>query len=284
LASANSPLVPIYFLDTGMAYFPGESALYAGQFDFSDPTDPTGAFEPMHDSGFHGTATSSVTASSDNGIGYAGMANYELNRCQVYMLRISQDGEHAYTTNILSALAFILRDPLCKAGPVNISFGAAPPNTLNADPDVQLIAYYLYFKGCLVVLAAGNDGLEDSSPEVFCRRVAATDVNGNLASFSDYGPFTAAAPGVNVPVYIPSAGPSGEYVASGTSFSAPRWCSAIVAIMAITKSSRNRNAPYADMVLRSTASTTSAGLQIPNLQAAMQYFTKSSSSSNSSSN
>jgi subtilisin family serine protease len=275
LAGPTGQFIPIYFLDTGMSYFPGESSIFAGQFNFSDPVNPTGAFEQMFDSGFHGTATSSVTCNSDNGIGIAGAANFEANHCMVYMLRISQDGESSTLVDILSALSFILQDPLCKGGPINISFGSNSGPSLNTDPNLQLLAYYLYYKGCLVVLAAGNNGLEDPSPEVFCRRVAATDSNNNLATFSTFGPsITAAAPGVNVPVYIPSLGPGQPVYASGTSFSAPRWCSAILAVMAACKNPGNRNAPFADSVIRSTATSTSGGLMIPNFQAAIQAANK----------
>lgn len=276
-AGLNTGVIPIYFLDTGMAYFPGESSVFSGQFDFSDPVSPTGAFEQMHDSGFHGTAVSSVTANSDNGIGLAGMANFEANHCMVYMLRISQDGETAYEVNILAALSFILGNPECQAGPINISFGSAPPNTLNADPNVQLLAYYLYNKGCLVVLAAGNTPVEDPSPELFCRRVAAIDQTGAIASFSTFGAFPAAAPGVAVPVYVPAGGPGVEYYGSGTSFSAPRWCAAIVEVMASTTNKKHRTAPRADRIITNTATTqpitgttTSPSVPIPNLQLAIQ--------------
>lgn len=274
-------LVPMYFLDTGMAYFPGESCPISGQFDFSDPVNPTGVFEQMHDSGFHGTAVSSVTASSDNGIGLAGCANFEFNHCMVYMLRISQDGESASVVSILSALAFILNNPLCTAGPINVSFGSPDGvPSLNSDPNIQLLGYYLYLKGCLVVLAAGNVPVFDDSPELFCRRVMATDQTGGIASFSTTGLFNSAAPGVNVPVYVPAGGDTVEYYASGTSFAAPRWCSAIAQVMASTTNKKHRTAPRADQIVTQTATLSTGGITtggatgptppVPNLGAAIK--------------
>jgi len=260
--------VVMYFLDTGITGFPGETASGVVQYDFSNPVSPTGAQEGLHDSGFHGTATSSVAATTDNLVGYSGMANFEGNRCIVVMCRISQDGQSASTVSILSALSFICNNQIYGPGPVNLSFGSPPPNTLNADPNIQSLAQVLTQKGSLLVLAAGNDGVTDSSPEQFARRVAAIGSNGILASFSETGPFFAAAPGVNVPVYTPS-GPSVETLGSGTSFAAPRWCAAIADVMGVL-SPAHRVATYADHFVTITAIITAQGWKVPNLQAAVQ--------------
>jgi hypothetical protein len=181
------------------------------------------------------------------------------------MCRISQDGSSAGTFNILAALNYIFQTANLPPGPINISFNAAPPNTLNADPTIQQVAQLLASKGFLVVLAAGNNGVADNSPELNARRVAAIGPDGLLTNFSNFGQFIYAAPGFNVPVYSPSGAGSG----SGTSFAAPRLCAAIVDVMGALPVA-SRPAPNAEQIIRRTAKITSQGYAVPNLQAAVK--------------
>src|SRR5262249_33981381 len=95
--------VTMYFLDTGYAQSIDSPAIVA-QYNFADPVNPTGAREALFDTGFHGTATATVTATTNNKIGYAGMANFQGNRCILVECRISSDGESTNLVNILSAL------------------------------------------------------------------------------------------------------------------------------------------------------------------------------------
>jgi hypothetical protein len=87
------------------------------------------------------------------------------------------------------------------------------------------------------------------------------------ASFSNYGPFQGAAPGDQVPIYVP--GSIGQYFGSGTSFAAPRWCAAIAAVMAALPPNL-RTAPNADAIVFATATNTAEGYKVPNMQAAIQ--------------
>jgi len=262
----NTPL-NFYFLDTGYAASI-DSPFVVAQYNFADPFNPTGAREITFDSGLHGTATATVTCSTANKVGYAGMANFTSNRCILTECRISSDGESSGLVNILAALSSLAQAQTLPPGPINISFNAAPPNTLNADPMVQQVAQQLRQRGCLVVLAAGNDGVIDPSPEKYARRVAAVNSFGNLSSFSETGNFPAAAPGEVVPIYTPL-GPGRPFFGSGTSFAAPRWCAAIGDVMSVL-SPANRNAPFADQLLLNTGFSNSQGYVIPNLQAALQ--------------
>lgn len=262
----NTPL-NFYFLDTGYAASI-DSPLVVAQYNFADPFNPTGAREITFDSGIHGTATATVTCSTANKVGYAGMANFNSNRCILTECRISSDGESSGLVNILAALSSLAQAQNLPPGPINISFNAPPPNTLNADPMVQQVAQQLRQRGCLVVLAAGNDGVIDPSPEKYARRVAAVNSFGNLSSFSETGNFRAAAPGEAVPIYTPL-GPGRPFLGSGTSFAAPRWSAAIGDVMAVL-SPANRNAPFADNLLLNTGFSNSQGYVIPNLQAALQ--------------
>jgi len=268
--SAGLPTgVPVmfYFLDTGVTPFSAELATSAAQYDFSNPlVNPVR--ESPYDSSTHGTGTASVTATTNNSIGYAGAANLEGNRCFLFECRLTTGGgiQTATVASILSALSYLYQTPGLSPGPINISVGSAPPNTLNSLPAIQEAAQLLSNKGFLVVIAAGNNGAYDPSPERYARRVAAIGGDGNIASFSNYGPFPAAAPGASVQIYTPT-GPDIQTLGSGTSFAAPRWCAAIVDVMGVLPPSR-RTAVFADSIVMETAIINAQGLRIPNLQAA----------------
>jgi hypothetical protein len=271
LGQASSAVaVPLYFLDTGMTYFPSELGAGAVQFNCFDPSNQFGVQEALNDSGTHGTGTTTVTAMTDNATGYAGAANLEGSRCLLVMCRITNGGINTATVEaVLSGLSFIYNTPWCTAGPINVSVGSTPPATLNSMQVVQTACQQLRQKGFLVVLAAGNDGLYDSSPELYARRVSAVAQDGSRASFSNYGNFATAAPGVDVPVYTPG-GLAVPYSGSGTSFAAPAWCAAIVDVLGALPASL-RTAPYADAIVTATSTPTSDGLRIPNLAAAVQW-------------
>jgi len=260
--------VALYFLDTGYTVS-SESPASLIQLNFSDPFNPTGVQEALFDSGSHGTETASVTAFTDNNTGYAGCANLSGQRCMLTMCRISQDGATTVLLNIVTALSRIAQNPTLPRGPINISFNSGAPNTLNSSSTMQQLAWLLRSEGFLVVLAAGNESALDPSAEQAIRRVAATDQTGNLAWFSNFGPFPAAAPGNVVPVYTPANGPNFESFASGTSFAAPRWCAAIAVVMGVL-SPATRSAPNADFYLLATGTQNPQGYKIPDLQAAVQ--------------
>ncbi len=108
---------------------------------------------------------------------------------------------------------------------VNCSFGSSNSGGLGAACD------YIIGQGVIVVVAAGNGNT--SSPDYLgsrgdCLDVGATDVNGNPASFSNYGSWVdIAAPGVDVySTYCNPDDPGNDYVASmdGTSMAAPHVC------------------------------------------------------------
>lgn len=259
--------VPLYFCDTGYTVNADSPAMVI-QYNFSDPINPSGGQEAIFDCGKHGTETATVTAYSDNHTGYAGMANLSGQRCMLYELRVSYDGQTAGLLNILSALAFIANNSGFPTGPVNISYNSPPPNSLNANSALQQAALQLAQRGFLVVLAAGNHGLPDYSPEMYMRRVGAVTMAGTRASFSNYGAFNTACPGVNVAAYTPAGGTS-QTADSGTSLAAPRWCAAVAITMG-AMSAATRSATTADLIVRQTAIVNSEGLLIPNLAAAIQ--------------
>jgi len=269
----NTPVTMI-FLDTGLNVISNELATWAVQYDFSDPVNPTGAQEPLLDFGVHGTSTAGVTDWTDNDFGLAGMANWEGNRCFIIECRVCQSQTSGDPiVDVLAALSFIYNSSTISPAPINLSANSPPPNTVNADPMIQQAAQQLRQKGFLLVLSAGNDAANDTSPELYCRRVAGIAQNGTLSSFSDYGPFKAAAPASNINSNCILYPPNYVGMNSGTSFAAPRWCAAIVDVMAALPASK-RTAVYADQILFQTATVTTDGWYVPNLQAAMQAAAK----------
>jgi hypothetical protein len=253
--------------DTG--YQPNaDSPVALQQFDFSDPQNPSGAQETPHDSGSHGTEVATVTAWTDNALGFAGVMNLEGQRCSLTVCRISQDGQSSDSLRIITALSFIASTPSLEGLVINLSFGAAPPNSVNADPAVQQVAQQIQQLGGKLILASGNDGMVDNSPEQFARRVAACDQNGNIANFSDTGPFKGCAPGVNVPVYTSTHG-TAPFLGSGTSFAAPNYAAGVAVVQAAT----GMSAAQADALILQTGTQVSGGFVVPNFKAALDQAT-----------
>ena len=105
---------------------------------------------------------------------------------------------------------------------INMSFGT-PASSLDASAAVphQAVIAYASRRGCTLVAAAGNSGIEETIypaalPEVIC--CASVDAHGRRSSFSTQSPhMTLAAPGEQ----IVSCGVRGYQISSGTSFAAP---------------------------------------------------------------
>jgi len=257
----------LWVIDGGLAPLAGELADVAIQYDFSDVSTSDGPIEAPFDVNGHGTAVCTVAAATDNAYGLAGAANFEGTRVAIGMLRVDSQYTLGTTINFINAMAFLYNSDV-PVGPVNLSRDSVPPNFLNADSALQLAAGKLREKGFQVVMAAGNHRALDPSPEINIRRVAACQQDGKLASFSNFGPFAALAPGENVPLYNPAT-PGAIFHESGTSFAAPRWCAAILHVMAALPTYM-RTAVYADQIVYRTATVTSQGMRIPNLQAAIR--------------
>lgn len=157
----------------------------------------------------HGTAVAGVAAAIlNNATGSAGVAG----QAQIMPIRISDTTGYAYFSAMAKGLTWAADNG---ADIANISYqNAAGSSTVWAAAD------YLRSKGGLVVIAAGNTGIQESfaqSNSVIS--VSATDSNDNKASWSSYGSYVdLSAPGVSVYTTNSSGGYSN---ASGTSFSAP---------------------------------------------------------------
>ncbi|MBC8079323.1 MAG: peptidase S8 [Gorillibacterium sp.] len=164
-----------------------------------------------NDDNGHGTHVAGIAAAiTNNRIGVAGTAP----RNRILPVKAFDNNGMATTHNIVQGILYAADQG---ARVINMSFGAGAYSSVEADA-----CAYALKKGCVLVAAAGNSG---SSKRFYPAgysgviSVAATDVNNNKASFSNYGKWvTVAAPGVN----ILSTYPDSTYSSlSGTSMAAP---------------------------------------------------------------
>jgi thermitase len=174
----------------------------------------------------HGTHVSAILAAAGNN-GY-GTAGVDWN-ARIMVVKVLDNQGNGSTNAAVAGIYFAAQHG---AKVINASWGGGPYSQAMADA----IAYAGTL-GCVFVTAAGNDGTNSnivpSYPGSYREpneiTVAATDANGNLASFSDYGGQTVdiAAPGVNIVSEVPG----GLAVYSGTSMATP-FVAGVVALVA----------------------------------------------------
>ena len=165
---------------------------------------------PQDDHG-HGTAVTGIAAATtNNGIGMAGVG-WQVQIMPVKVLGSSGSGTYG------DVAAGIMWATSQGAQVINMSLGGASPSFT-----LEFAVNYAASKGILLVAASGNNGNEGvlypaRYPQVIA--VAATDQVNKRASFSTFGPeVDVAAPGVQV--YTTALG-GGYAKRSGTSFSTP---------------------------------------------------------------
>jgi hypothetical protein len=203
------PGVPLTFIDSGVdlkheefASRPNTTALNMQTF--------SGNQEELH-----GTATASVAAAPQNGVGIVGI--YPQAKLQLW--DASPAGELTVGDEIDGIFSAIARGP----GVINLSLGGF--DRLPIEEHAILSAFG---RGSLVVASAGNDREEGSKlsyPASFAHvlTIGATDENNHVTVFSSASPaLDLSAPGQNIPVAVPTIfDPTGYEVFDGTSFSAP---------------------------------------------------------------
>jgi subtilisin family serine protease len=208
-SQAPAPGVPITIIDSGVDPTHPDFAGRPSTTFFNDQT-VTGGAE------FHGTMVASIAAAPENGVDLAGV--YPTAALQIYDASPDIRG-----LNELTAIAGVEEAAQHCPGVINLSFGS----TLE-DPRMHDAILEAIHNNCLVVAAAGNDGLAGSPvtypaawPHVFT--VAATDEQDHVAPFSTVSPANdISAPGVDIIGDVPlSRNPAGYETESGTSFSAP---------------------------------------------------------------
>ena len=170
--------------------------------------------DPADDNG-HGTMVTGIAAAAGNdGVGMTGVA-WDASVLPVKVLDADGAGTDA------SVAAGITWAADHGATVINLSLGGPQPS----DVLKQAVDYALA-RDVVVVAAAGNDGHRTPSyPAAYPGVVAvgATDWSGNIAFFSNWGPWVdIAAPGMSVGGPVPAPGACADYAAGdGTSFSAP---------------------------------------------------------------
>ncbi|EHR71136.1 subtilisin-like serine protease [Burkholderiales bacterium JOSHI_001] len=176
----------------------------------SDTSDPHG----------HGTAVAgTAAAATDNAIGVAGVAG----AAKIMPVRIADPTAYAYWSTVAQGLTWAADNG---ARVANISYvGVA------GSASVQSAAQYMKNKGGLVVVCAGNNGIDEGiAPTTTMIPVSATDSADAKATWSSYGSFVAmSAPGVG----IWTTDRSGGYTAwNGTSFASPVTAGVVALMMA----------------------------------------------------
>jgi len=192
----------------------------------------------------HGTEVAGVVgALSNNSLGVTSVAW----NTKLMPVRVSMTDGSAYLSTIANGITWAADHG---ANIANCSFA-----TLTGSSTIQNAANYMRSKGGIVVVAAGNYGTLDSTPNTTAMiSVSATDSNDALTSWSSYGPYVdVAAPGAGI--WTTTNG--GGYAAvSGTSFSSPM----TAAVLALEKSA---NPALSNTQLESILESTAVDLGTP---------------------
>ncbi len=234
----------IAVVDTGITAHPDLDANVLPGYDFvstaengrdgdgwdADPSDegdypdavlcPASPMPPT--STWHGTHTAGIAAAdADNGQGVAGVAP----DARILPVRAVGACSQGYITDVAAGVAWAsgAAVPGVPANPnpatvINLSLGVPGecPPVLQAAIDAAL------GRGIPVVVAAGNQAMDAArSAPANCAgviSVAATDVSGALASYSNFGSVTLAAPGGDPYAQILSTGNAGAQAPAGPSY------------------------------------------------------------------
>ncbi len=201
---SNNTIVAV--IDTGVDYtHPDLSANYVNLgYDWVNNDN-----DPMDDNG-HGTHCAGIIAAvTDNGIGIAGIA-----QVKIMAEKVLNEKGIGYSSWIANGIVHAV-DSGAKV--ISMSFGSPAPSMT-----IKRACNYAWKKGCLLVAAAGNDGLGRLNyPAAYLSVVAvgAIDENDKRAYFSNYGKgIELVAPGVDIPsTYLND----GYKLLDGTSMAAP---------------------------------------------------------------
>jgi serine protease len=175
----------------------------------------------------HGTAVGAcASASTDNGVGMSGVGN----RSKLLFTKHFADNQLVSSTNYNSNLYYgIIYAAQNGARIINCSWGSSFRSQVYQD----IITLVTLDYNCLVVAAAGNDGVADAlypAAYDYVLSVAATNASDQRASFSNYGnTIDISAPGVDI---LTAEFDNNYESQSGTSFSSPIVAGAAALVLA----------------------------------------------------
>jgi subtilisin family serine protease len=190
----------------------------------------------------HGTKVAgTASAITNNGVGVSGVAG----QSRIMPLRVSATSGSANISTIASAITWAADHGVRVA---NVSF-----NSVAGSASIQNASQYMKSKGGLVVVAAGNNGIDQGyTPTTTLIAVSATDGNDFKTSWSSYGSFVSvAAPGAGI---LTTSVGGGYGSVSGTSFASPVTAGVIALMMAA-----NPGLPNTDIEKRLFSSATDLG-------------------------
>jgi hypothetical protein len=203
------PGVPLTMIDSGVDLSHEEFASRPNTFPLNAMT------YSGNDEELHGTATASVAAAPENGVGIVGI--YPQAKLQLW--DASPNAQLTVGDEINGLFAARCTGP----GVVNLSLGG-----FDRIPIEEHAIMNVFGSGSLVVASAGNDregGSSLSYPASFPHvlTVGATDEADRVTVFSSASPaLDLAAPGQDIPAAMPKIfNPAGYAAVDGTSFSAP---------------------------------------------------------------
>ena len=214
------------------------------------PTSVSSPACPWQDDYGHGThVTGIVAAATSNGIGVASLG-YPLEVIEYKALDVTGSGSDSTIANA------IVEAVLAGAQVISMSLGGS-----GYSQTLQTAINFAWEENVVVVAAAGNSASNslffpaDANHAV---AVSASDINNNLASFSNFGnAITLSAPGVNIlstfPTYDVTLGCCNYAFLSGTSMATP-FVSALAGLVATTSPNTSGTAIVERM--EQTASTT----------------------------
>ena len=167
----------------------------------------------------HGTAVAgTAAATTDNSVGVASLAG----QAKIMPVRIAGLDGYAYWSTVAQGLTYAADQG---ARVANISYGVA------GSASVQSSAQYMKSKGGLVIVSAGNNGIDENIvPTTTMIAVSATDSADARTSWSSFGSFVAmSAPGAGIYTTVRGGG-YGAW--NGTSFSSPVTAGVVALVMA----------------------------------------------------
>lgn len=224
----GSPTIKIAICDTGIDQNHED---HVGKIGALDNKDFTGS--GTDDKFGHGTHVAGIAAAvTDNGKGVAGVG-FNSSLMNVKVLGNDGSGNYSWIANGIRWAA----DHGAKV--INLSLGGYFPSST-----LKNAVNYAWGKGCVLVAAAGNDGIPwPLYPANYanCIAVAATDRNDAKAKFSNYGSgwVDIAAPGVDIYSTLPNhdneIGILNYGSLSGTSMATPHVAGVAALVWATTK-------------------------------------------------